>query len=141
MYYTHAPYTLNLCNVIDIDDNWRYDILCNDLLNTQALNGCGVVVHVGQYKENKYSDAVEMMEYQIRQILDTATPERPLLLETPCGEGTEVCASMEEMANFFYVLVKQKDGHWDYALILVMYLLLVLTHCIIYRNGILQLFL
>jgi len=101
MYYTHAPYTLNLCNVIDIDDNWRYDILCNDLLNTQALNGCGVVVHVGQYKENKYSDAVEMMEYQIRQILDTATAECPLLLETPCGEGTEVCASMEEMANFF----------------------------------------
>jgi deoxyribonuclease-4 len=38
------------------------------------------------------------MVTSILQILEHATAECPLILETPCGEGTEVCYKVEDFA-------------------------------------------
>jgi len=46
IYFTHAPYVINLCSNID----WMQRILNEELELTVKMNGKGVVVHVGGQK-------------------------------------------------------------------------------------------
>ena len=96
-YFTHTPYTINLSSI----DKWSLIILKEELIITSKLGGQGVVVHVGKAKDAAEEDAVDEMERSIRKVLEFATETCPLLLETPAGEGTEVCTVWEEMISFF----------------------------------------
>jgi deoxyribonuclease-4 len=66
------------------------------------MGGCGVVVHTGARKHLSEPEALTIMEYMVRTALPHATEMCPLLLETPCNEGTEVCGKIEELGNFFF---------------------------------------
>lgn len=103
-FFTHAPYVINLCaNQCDeTGDYWQQRFLNEDLSSTVALGGKGVVVHTGARKHLPEDEALHIMEYMVRTALQYATKSCPLLLETPCGEGTEVCADIQELGNFFY---------------------------------------
>ena len=108
-YFTHAPYVINLCaNASEGTDFWQQRILNEDLASTVKLGGRGVVVHTGARKHLSESDGLIIMEYMVRQAVFHATESCPLLLETPCGEGTEVVCKIEELGNFFYRFTEQE---------------------------------
>ena len=63
--------------------------------------GCrGVVVHVGKSTTQDLAVALENMKTNVRRALDAATPECPILLETPAGQGTETLKTYEEFVGF-----------------------------------------
>ena len=101
--FIHAPYVINLCsNECDNGDYWQQRYL-NEDLQYAVLMGCrGVVVHTGAKKQLSEEQALNIMEYMVRNALQYATESCPLLLETPCGEGTEVCTTIEELGNFLF---------------------------------------
>lgn len=102
VYYTHAAYVINLCaNQCDNGDYWQQKYLNEDLAFTSSIGGRGVVVHTGARKHRTEEEALLIMENMVRDALPYATESCPLLLETPCGEGTEVCSKIEDLGNFF----------------------------------------
>lgn len=103
LYFTHAAYIINLCaNQCDNGDYWQQRILNEDIALTVAIGGKGVVVHTGARKHRSETEALSIMEHMVRTALSYATEACPLLLETPCNEGTEVCGKIEDLGNFFY---------------------------------------
>lgn len=106
--YVHAPYIINLCN----GDSWPVERLRHELSACKQIGGKGVVVHVGKHKSMTYEQGLNMMEQRLRVVLNEATVECPLLLETPAGEGTELCASITSMMNFF----ARFEGHPGFKL-------------------------
>jgi deoxyribonuclease-4 len=63
--------------------------------------GCkGVVVHVGKSTTKPLSEAMENMRKTIADAMTFATPDCPLLLETPAGQGTETLTDREEFLGF-----------------------------------------
>jgi deoxyribonuclease-4 len=101
-YFTHAPYVINLCADAK-DDNgksWAREVLKDDIKRTVSIGGKGVVVHTGATVGRNKEEALKTMETMVRDALNEATEKCKLLLETPCGEGTEVCTTIEEMHEF-----------------------------------------
>ena len=95
--FVHAPYIINLCS----DDSWPVERLRHELLACQQLGGKGVVVHTGKYKDQDIEIALNKMEASIRKVLDLATEQCPLLIETPAGEGTELCSGLTRFQSFY----------------------------------------
>lgn len=101
--FVHAPYIINLATEQSdpIDGHWGIDRLCSELIATRKLKGKGVVVHVGKHKGTNLADALNQMERSIHRVLEVSSPQTPLLLETPAGEGTELCSSIEQFMSFY----------------------------------------
>jgi deoxyribonuclease IV len=95
--FVHAPYIINLC----ADDTWPVERLRHELLACQQLGGKGVVVHVGKYKDQNIETALDNMEGSVRNTLEVATDQCPLLIETPAGEGTELCSGLTQFQKFY----------------------------------------
>lgn len=98
--FIHAPYLLNLCKNPDDGENYVVDCLKKHLEVGSALGAKGVVVHVGKYVNAYPAIALEYMRRNITACLESATPECPLLLETPAGQGTEMLKSYQEFTDF-----------------------------------------
>lgn len=97
--FVHSQYIINL-SAKDEDDNWHIKLLQKSLTHTREMGGKGVVVHVGKATQLPVPEAVEQMRSAILQILPFATPECPLLLETPAGQGKELLRGREEFLDF-----------------------------------------
>jgi deoxyribonuclease IV len=97
--YVHSQYIINLC-AKEANDNWHTKLLSKNLQVTRAFGGKGVVVHVGKSTDQPMAEALEKMRSAITECLDDATPECPLLLETPAGQGTETLRAMGEFLDF-----------------------------------------
>lgn len=106
--FIHAPYVINLCaNKSEIRDGklvyWQQDILNVDL-QLAAIMGCkGVVVHTGAQKLLTLEVARNTMYHMVSTALQYATEDCKLLLETPCGEGTEICTRLSELGEFCHL--------------------------------------
>ena len=101
--FSHTPLMINLCfpHTLRSKDNPDFNLLLNDLEICSSLGGSGCVVHVGKRKNMGVTKALLVMEREIRNVLDAATVDCPLLLETPAGQGTEVLLSPEDFGNFY----------------------------------------
>lgn len=97
--FVHAPYIINL-SIEEDKDNWQHTLLQKNLNYTNTFGGKGVVVHVGKYKKEQPSVAIERMRKAILAVLASATEQCPLLLETPAGQGTELLTDMKEFLDF-----------------------------------------
>jgi len=96
--YIHSPYLINLSSTTE--DNWQIDYMRRLLTYGATLGTRGVVVHTGKHTKATYEDGVETMRQSIIAILDSATPNTPLLLETPAGQGTETLQGQDEFLDF-----------------------------------------
>lgn len=94
--FVHSPYVLNLCN----PDDYIYRSLRTHLGYASAFGGKGVVVHVGKSCKQPLATALDTMRTQIQASLTDATPECPLLLETPAGQGTETLTQLTDFMEF-----------------------------------------
>ena len=97
--YVHSQYIINLANATAADD-WNVTLLARNLQYASAIGCRGVVVHVGKATDKPYATALENMRVNIARVLEHATPECPLLLETPAGQGTETLKGDDEFIAF-----------------------------------------
>ena len=96
--YVHSQYIINLSNTAD--DDWNVTLLARNLQYAAAIGCRGVVVHVGKATDKPYATALENMRTNITRVLEHASPECPLLLETPAGQGTETLKGDDEFIAF-----------------------------------------
>lgn len=106
-YFVHASYAINLCHPCGIKtkdpepDPWATRILREDLELCNVSGGRGVVVHTGKGMHLSEEEAYTTMYESVLSVLDSATEECPLMIETPCDKGTELCGSVESFAAFY----------------------------------------
>lgn len=84
--FIHAPYLVNLASIND----YNIPCLAKHLEAGAAMGARGVIVHVGKSTTQTPETALANMRTNIGALLEYATPECPLLLETPAGQGTEL---------------------------------------------------
>lgn len=97
--FVHSIYTINLAD----DSNSWVGTLEQDLINLNRIGGRGVVVHVGKSKKMKPDQGLKVMHRRLASVLEFATDECPLLLETPAGAGTELCVGLQAFCEFVEV--------------------------------------
>lgn len=106
-FYVHASYAINLCHPCGnktkdpVPVPWATNILREDLELTNTCNGKGVVVHTGKGLYLDTQTATNEMYKSVLTVLDSATSDCPLLLETPCDKGSELCGSAKDLADFY----------------------------------------
>ena len=96
--FIHSPYIINLSATAA--DDWNVKHLGAILQYGAALGVKGVVVHTGKHTTETYEAGVEKMRMAMMSALEYATPECPLLLETPAGQGTETLQKETEFLDF-----------------------------------------
>jgi len=97
--YVHSQYIINLCSEVTAD-SWAISLLQKNLAYTATMGGKGVVVHVGKSTDQPIPQALERMRAAITKVLESASPECPLLLETPAGQGSETLKDQKEFIEF-----------------------------------------
>ena len=97
--FVHTPYILNLSTLFELD-GWQTQLFRKNIQGAVAMGCRGVVIHVGKSTKQVYKTAVETMRTNLMEFLQYATPECPILLETPAGQGTETLKKMEEFCEF-----------------------------------------
>jgi deoxyribonuclease-4 len=91
----HAPYLLNFAHEFK-KDSWGITSLINHLDACSKIGAIGVVVHSGKYLHLDKSEAIENMYQNLKYCLDNSPENTKILLETPCGQGTELGGRLEE---------------------------------------------
>ena len=100
--FVHAPYLLNLSLELRPDDPYVVRALREHLTYAAAFGGRGVVVHVGKACHRPLEEALTNQRTTLMAVLEpgAATPECPLLLETPAGQGSETLTSPDDFIEF-----------------------------------------
>ena len=97
--FIHSQYIINLCSV-NTEDSWATALLIKNLQYGQAMGARGVVVHVGKSTTQPLETAMATMRTNILTAIEHASPECPLLLETPAGQGSEVLCETATFLDF-----------------------------------------
>jgi endonuclease IV len=108
--FVHAPYLLNLCIEPFTKDD--YVLKCLEVHLTASANAGlkGVVVHVGKQCQMEKATAIENMKQNILRAIEFATPQCPLILETPSGQGSELLTTIQEFMDFIQFINSDKLG-------------------------------
>lgn len=95
--YVHAAYTINLAK----EGIYHSNILKRYLRISKGNNFKGVVVHVGKSTEFSVEDSISNMYSNIKNCLDSASKECPILLETAAHQGSELCWNWDGFFDIF----------------------------------------
>jgi deoxyribonuclease-4 len=106
--FVHSQYIINLCQ--PASTGWHITALKKSLIAAAAAGFKGVVVHVGKSVDMLKNEAMENMRQNIRKVLEVATEECPLLLETPAGQGTETLTKREDFLAFVQSFEDERIG-------------------------------
>jgi deoxyribonuclease-4 len=98
--YVHSQYLINLCAEPGKQDDYHVGLLIKNLQYASAVGCKGVVVHVGKSTDKDPATAMQNMQANLKRALEYATPECPILLETPAGQGTETLTTYTEFVEF-----------------------------------------
>ena len=100
---SHGSYLINMGTAFDPDGKEVMNAV-DDLVSIHRISGIGSIFHVGKHKKQNIQTCLDNMEIFIRQVIHKTThlPSPPhFILETAAGQGTELCVSMEELAEFY----------------------------------------
>ena len=98
--FVHSPYIINLCQPPGTNDDYHTALLIKNLQYANSIGCKGVVVHVGKYTTQDKTVAIANMAANLKRAIPHATPECPILLETPAGQGSETLTTYEEFVEF-----------------------------------------
>ena len=98
--FIHSQYIINLCQEAGTQDDYHTNLLIKNLKYGSAIGSKGVVVHVGKSTGRDLSVALANMKTNLQRALEFATPECPILLETPAGQGSETLTTYEAFVEF-----------------------------------------
>ena len=106
----HAVYVLNFCawppssgRIQFAHANLRWD-----LTQAQKLSGGIVVLHIGNKMALSREEAYQNMAANVRHILywmSKNTPDVKLCLETPAGQGTQIAANLDDLAELWTMII------------------------------------
>lgn len=123
--FIHSPYVLNLSHPNNKDIHNVKDKKIKKILGPLSWGGwtfyclkqllefgydsyCkGIIVHVGRTTGKDYDESVLNMWYSVIACSLWATPECPLLIETPAGQKGEILTSPEELGTFYLTLPEE----------------------------------
>lgn len=92
--FVHAPYNLNLAS----EETYVVTAAKMYLGDAYRYGFRGVIFHVGHHANADVG--VSIMAKTITQILSSAHPETPFILETPCGNKNELLPTPESFGEF-----------------------------------------
>jgi deoxyribonuclease-4 len=98
--YCHLPYTLNLSNGLEDNDGFVLRGFTSYIKAIAEMGFRGGVIHVGKANNYPVDRALENMRHHILEVMTYATPECPILLETPAGQGNELLTDYESFVDF-----------------------------------------
>lgn len=94
--FIHSPYIVNIAN-----PSIKYlNCMKNNFDIGKAMGAKGIIIHVGKSLQLPEEEAYFNSKKAVLQLLEHATPECKLILETPAGQGSEMFMKMEHFANF-----------------------------------------
>ena len=97
---SHSPYLINLAKDPK-NEKYMADALVNDLDFINKLGGIGSVVHMGKYVNLSKEEGLNNMENNIKNVLERYNGDAKLILETSCGQGTELLHDIKELGKFY----------------------------------------
>jgi len=103
----HSPYVLNFAREFTKKSRRNANLIYH-LDVCAKLNALGVVIHSGKYVDIDKNVAIENMYKNIKYVLDHSNKNTKILLETPCGQGTELGWKLEEL-RFIYNQFSEED--------------------------------
>ena len=107
--FVHASYQINIGADLIPSQNDLYstsiEILLNEIIYANKICANGIVVHMGKNVKNKYSNEHiynNMVKFIIELFkkLKSNKINIPILLETPAGQGGEMCWDLNEFVEF-----------------------------------------
>lgn len=115
--YVHAPYLINFGSDNPVTRERSADSLRHSLRRGHAIGALGVVLHTGSAVGSapgggsRRAEAMAQVREDVRRLLDELDAlgeDAPwLLLEPTAGQGSSLCARMEDLAGYLEAL----DGH------------------------------
>ncbi|MFB8238511.1 deoxyribonuclease IV [Kitasatospora purpeofusca] len=115
--YVHAPYLINFGSDNPVTRERSADSLRHSLRRGHAIGALGVVLHTGSAVGSapgggsRRAEAMAQVREDVRRLLDELDAlgeDAPwLLLEPTAGQGSSLCARMEDLAEY----VEALDGH------------------------------
>ena len=106
--YVHSQYIINLCAEPGTNDDYHTALLIKNLQYANAVGFKGVVVHVGKSTDKPLPIAIENMKKNLLTAMTHATPECPILLETPAGQGSETLKTFSSFVEFVLMFKDQR---------------------------------
>lgn len=107
--YVHANYQINIgADLIPSHTdlyNTGIEILLNEIMWSKKINAKGIVVHMGKNVSNRY-DSVHIYNNMVKFIIELFKKIKlikisiPILLETPAGQGGEMCWNLNDFVDF-----------------------------------------
>lgn len=108
--YVHLPYTITLSNDINEKDGFTLRSLAQYMTCITRMGIRGGVVHVGKSNQYDVHVAIENMRLHLIAALEYATPESPILLESPSGQGNELLTTFESFMEFMDSIPDERLG-------------------------------
>lgn len=114
--YVHASYQINMGSDLIPSQTDLYstgiEIFLNEIEYGKKIGAKGIVVHMGKNVKNKYYSSHiynNMVKFIIELFkkLKTKKITLPILLETPAGQGGEMCRDLNEFVEFVTKFSKQ----------------------------------
>lgn len=109
--FIHANYQINMgADLIPSNTdlyNTGIEIFLNEIKWATKINSSGIVVHMGKNVSNRY-DPTHIYNNMVKFIVELFKKLKslnitlPILLETPAGQGGEMCWNLEEFVEFIY---------------------------------------
>jgi len=96
-WYVHSPYHLNIGK--KSKDDYQIKLALHELSLANKGGSKGYVLHLGTNKDEKEGE--EIAKNTIQQMLEGATKQTPLLLETQAGEGNDLFTSLESLVDLY----------------------------------------
>lgn len=110
----HSSYMLNFANKPIFPNNdknnkisWWIKNLLDELILASKLGAIGCVLHMGKKLENTKDVAYNNMYKSLKYVLKKKPSNVKLILETPSGQGTEMCYKLEDLSEFYNLFNKK----------------------------------
>lgn len=106
----HASYSINLAKEWDQYSGWIQQFILEITLAHQ-IGAFAIVVHMGKQMELELPEAYNNMYTGLLYVHDQTLKYNSvkILLETPTGQGSEICYKIEDMAYFFKKFSRNKN--------------------------------
>lgn len=98
----HSSYTHNIAMNWD-KYSWWIGSIIDEIIYCDKINAFGLVLHFGKYMKLDISVATNNMFTSLLHIHNQTLKYEnvKIILETPAGQGTEMCYKIEDLASFF----------------------------------------
>lgn len=106
----HSSYIHNLANPWD-EYSWWLKNLEIEIKYAHMIGAIGIVLHFGKRKELSIQEAYNNMYTSLIHVLNNTKKYKDIkiFLETPTGQGSEICYKLEDLAYFYKKFSKSEN--------------------------------